>query len=79
MEFPRPDGLEYLNTTVTVVVLLAVFHYTGIFVGTPGNVDWWSLATVAVLLPVCIYCWSLVVANVDWLPSWDEKTRSKRH
>ncbi|AHG01199.1 hypothetical protein HALLA_19590 [Halostagnicola larsenii XH-48] len=76
MQVPRPDAGEYVTTTLTVVLTLAVLQYAGIFFDGSGGIDPGYLLGVGLTLPVFIFLFSLAAANVSWIPSWDEKNHT---
>lgn len=72
MRFPKPDRQRYLNFTVTIILIHAIFQYTGVIFGSAGQLDWLYLVALVFAVPALIYLTTLLGVNIEWLPRWDE-------
>lgn len=77
MKVSSPSYREYIGFVATVLVTFAVLQYIGILFGNPGGFDLTYLAGIGILLPICTYLLTVILANVEWLPQWDRMVRSE--
>lgn len=78
MRFPKPSLQEYAEFTATVLLIIVVLQYTGLFTENPGELNWSILIGTILVLPICTYLWTVLAENIRWLPNWDRMNRTER-